>query len=518
MKNPFVPAFRHPLIISSILILLLNDHVLKHLSPSWFTGKLSDFSGLFFFPFLVALFLFELIRHLRIFDNFNSNQWLLIGFGICAILFSTLKTVPFINHFAINSLGVLLQTPVQIILDPTDLVALGMFLPAWFLWNHIQTDPPAFFSNKQILVPIILAAFASIASTHAVPPPFTDSFFVKDGNLYAYSSSYQGGLIQYIGQNTWIAIDDDSIPIPEYRSHQGEDEKIVCSVLNPHHCFRIRNLPFVEESFDNGKTWSIAWEVPDGRKIIFDRGGKGGQNTIPNDLIFIPNEDRLFVAMVDNGLLVRSPEGNWQQISLNLIREDGLLINESIPTLLYATRISEAFTLYYLDFLILFSISILVVVIYSLIVVFTATSIKDEDDENEINQKSWAKRPSNMLIFISILIEGVFALFFLPKFSPILIFSEFIIYILFFLLIVFIWLINELKSRIIKLTRNDKHFKGSFTVIFVNYIISILIPTIIFNLWALGIIINHQFAWGLTVTFLIFSQVAVILKLRNLVA
>lgn len=44
----------HPLSLLAVGLLLLNDHLLKHIAPSVLTGKLSDFAGLFFFPFLAA--------------------------------------------------------------------------------------------------------------------------------------------------------------------------------------------------------------------------------------------------------------------------------------------------------------------------------------------------------------------------------------------------------------------------------------------------------------------------------
>ncbi len=45
----------HPLSLTAIAVLVLNDHALKATHPSWWTGKLSDFAGLFFFPFLITL-------------------------------------------------------------------------------------------------------------------------------------------------------------------------------------------------------------------------------------------------------------------------------------------------------------------------------------------------------------------------------------------------------------------------------------------------------------------------------
>lgn len=44
-----------PVVVSSIVLLVLNDAVWKGAGPGWLTAKLSDFTGLIFFPGLLAL-------------------------------------------------------------------------------------------------------------------------------------------------------------------------------------------------------------------------------------------------------------------------------------------------------------------------------------------------------------------------------------------------------------------------------------------------------------------------------
>ncbi|HEX5061520.1 MAG TPA: hypothetical protein VFV99_19265 [Kofleriaceae bacterium] len=44
----------HPISLGAIALLVINDHVLKHVAPGVITGKLSDFAGLVFFPLLLA--------------------------------------------------------------------------------------------------------------------------------------------------------------------------------------------------------------------------------------------------------------------------------------------------------------------------------------------------------------------------------------------------------------------------------------------------------------------------------
>lgn len=47
-------ALLHPIALAAIALLIVNDHLLKHAFPgTWWTGKLSDFAGLTFFPLLL---------------------------------------------------------------------------------------------------------------------------------------------------------------------------------------------------------------------------------------------------------------------------------------------------------------------------------------------------------------------------------------------------------------------------------------------------------------------------------
>jgi hypothetical protein len=41
-------------VLLAVALTAFNDHVLKDLHPGFVTGKISDFAGLFFFPFLLT--------------------------------------------------------------------------------------------------------------------------------------------------------------------------------------------------------------------------------------------------------------------------------------------------------------------------------------------------------------------------------------------------------------------------------------------------------------------------------
>lgn len=47
------PYLTHPIIISALFLTAINDHYLKDQFHNFLTGKISDFSGLFYFPLLL---------------------------------------------------------------------------------------------------------------------------------------------------------------------------------------------------------------------------------------------------------------------------------------------------------------------------------------------------------------------------------------------------------------------------------------------------------------------------------
>jgi hypothetical protein len=61
MKNKENHLITHPLFITAVLLLLINDHILKGAYGNWLTGKLSDFAGLFVLPVIVA-YLFPALK------------------------------------------------------------------------------------------------------------------------------------------------------------------------------------------------------------------------------------------------------------------------------------------------------------------------------------------------------------------------------------------------------------------------------------------------------------------------
>lgn len=120
------PRFRlcfHPLFWIGLIILVLNDHVIKEFYPSFLTGKLSDFAGLFVLP----VFLYSFLRRRHFSHPILLSSILVSGLFFTLLQFeATLKGYKF---FLENLFGV---SP-NLVADKTDLLAL-FILPFTYIF------------------------------------------------------------------------------------------------------------------------------------------------------------------------------------------------------------------------------------------------------------------------------------------------------------------------------------------------------------------------------------------------
>lgn len=119
MKRTQPALLLHPLFLLSLVLLLLNDFYFKYQFHNWFTGKLSDFTGLFIFTiFLIALLPSE-----------KKNIIVISGLFFCW------WKSPLSDYF-IEFFNYYLSLPVKRVIDYTDLYAL-LVLPFAY-----QVKPP----------------------------------------------------------------------------------------------------------------------------------------------------------------------------------------------------------------------------------------------------------------------------------------------------------------------------------------------------------------------------------------
>jgi hypothetical protein len=131
--------FLHPLPLSAMALLAVNDHWLKGsgVLPGWLTGKLSDFAGLIFFPLFVtalansaAYVAFRLVKSTTVNYSFSRTK-LVASIAFTAALFVPLQLSTWwasVWEIVLEKLDVLNLFPgFSVTADPTDLVALIVF-------------------------------------------------------------------------------------------------------------------------------------------------------------------------------------------------------------------------------------------------------------------------------------------------------------------------------------------------------------------------------------------------------
>jgi hypothetical protein len=150
-------AFAHPLFAGALAVLVLNDHVLKHvdLLPHAITGKLSDFAGLLVAPAVLAWQI----------GARDRSRWI-IAHALVGAVFAALELFPPLVAM-VESASASIGLPMRMWADPTDLAALPTLAISFVLFGpRIQTEARA-------SAPIVgaLALLACAATSAPAPPP-----------------------------------------------------------------------------------------------------------------------------------------------------------------------------------------------------------------------------------------------------------------------------------------------------------------------------------------------------------
>jgi hypothetical protein len=343
-------SLSHPASVAAIGLLLLNDHVLKAAWPSsqyaaTVTGKLSDFAGVFFFPFLLAAAIsapVEWALARRRGANGSTECTLAprllwaLGFTATAAWFAGMKTIPAVNEWTAALAGWVAGGPVVIVRDPTDLLALVMLWPAWRVG---RPNPPAPLPNKEggafnrargagrgAYVVLGLAALATIATSPCLPPPRVVRVAEHGGVWYAaldWEAGYADFAASEDGGSSWEGVDE--VPREVAARFEAAAAPVVCAPGEALRCYRV-GVEKVEGSSDGGQIWVAAWEIPPGRRTYMERyvnqtlscRGEEGMDFGPYDLAVFegPAGATVLVAMGTQGAMVGTPDGHWERVEV----------------------------------------------------------------------------------------------------------------------------------------------------------------------------------------------------------
>lgn len=303
----------HPFTLGALALLLFNDHVLRRLWPSWWTGKLGDFAWLFFAPFaLAAVIAWVLPRRVK----HHEQVTFAAAFALTGLIFGFIKSIPAVYILAMRifaSAGM----PLSLRRDPSDLLALPALVLAFWLWRRTASAPviqPRLFPARG-LIALPLAALLTIANSPAPDFGIECISIQPDGSIVAgsmynkFTSTDGGQTWQHTIENIGCDPDGSNTAFNDWAVVEGPSEGI---------SYRYLSGQVIERSTDGGQTWQpgITLEpVTEAEQAYYESTGTSF-NFGPNNAVPDPNTQNMLFAMGAQGILIHTIDNDWQWIQV----------------------------------------------------------------------------------------------------------------------------------------------------------------------------------------------------------
>jgi len=304
MRGSAIAWLGHPVSVVAIVVLTVNDHVLKGAYPGPVTGKVSDFAGLVFAPALLALGLSALgLRGER------SALGAVLATGAGFVLVKTTSTGA---RIAGEAWG-LVAGPSLIRADPTDLLALPALVVSWQVhrWARNREIP----ERRVRLGRVVVVMPFAVVATAATSAPLAQS-------VDAVGTS--GDRIVVRAEATTISTTDGGVTWMGEESGRADDQirdgaTRACVPSAPSHCYRVVEGRLAVQETTDGRTWRTAWEISQGRTDFLRRQAvdKGYDSDISSRALAVQDQAGGHVVVVANGgdgLVVRDTSGTWRRL------------------------------------------------------------------------------------------------------------------------------------------------------------------------------------------------------------
>ena len=320
MRNPplekTLRLLGHPLVIGSVVLLLLNDHIFRTNYPSSLTGKLSDFCWLLFFPLILAIPLsLGIPGRVR-----NQKEVVLFSsLSLTGLVFILANTATSFRRFFEQILGSITRSEFRITQDPTDLVALLSFVILWQLWKRSKDSKDPYKRPLPYLIIALGITFSLANSAYTVQGIECVS---TDGAELISSAGWRDEI--YVSNNGGMSWDYCAECTNQCVS--TSEETLVIHPEEP--AIRYRYFPEerIEKSEDSGDTWVAHYDLTrsrDARSAFYEY--RNGVQLIygPFSGAIDPSSGNAVFAMGHDGVLVHNVNDDWAWVVVGEFGREG---------------------------------------------------------------------------------------------------------------------------------------------------------------------------------------------------
>ncbi|MER7443161.1 hypothetical protein [Micromonospora avicenniae] len=315
----------HPISVAGLVLLLVNDRLLKVEFPGPVTGKLSDVAGLVVAPPLTAVLLTLLAPRLP------ARTAVGLGLGLVGAVFTLVKSDAGAAAAA-SAIWSVVSGPSLIRADLTDLLALPALAVAALSWIGARRERVRLRTARMVRLLVLLpaATFAAAATSAIHYPDAVRVAVVEDRLVAAIGSGYGDYATE---ADSWRISEDDGATWRDATETEqkglgsrigaaGEPARHACSPTNPARCYRlVAGRLRVDESDDAGRTWRTAWEVTEKQRAVlirqYEESGLRGPRVSGQELVVRDTTDGRHLVLVANGrdgFALRSADGVWARI------------------------------------------------------------------------------------------------------------------------------------------------------------------------------------------------------------
>lgn len=328
----------HPVTLAAVVVLVVNDHLLKDAYPGLVTGKLSDVAGLVLAPAVLASLVTLLV------PRAPAGPVAVGATAVVGLAFAIVKALPAAAAVA-SDLWSMVAGPSVVHADLTDLLALPALGLAWWAWTRARGRPAPGAVTRAVRLAVVLpVALASVAATSAAEPSVRYAVGVGPGvgdqaaALVARIDDAYGRDYAIVGVSpdgrSW---EPPGEAVPQLSTQQLDAivdaaraaQRSVC--LDEDRCWRVMPGDIaVEETTDGGVTWTTAWSLSGpkrerARQALAERVREVPGYAVDDldremactSVAVVPPSGSVVAACGLTGFVCRDPDGRWRMLGFD---------------------------------------------------------------------------------------------------------------------------------------------------------------------------------------------------------